>query len=525
MAEDAARGGIFLVSGAIISSIITAVAAVIVARYLGPELYGLFALSVVLPQLFILLTDFGIEQGIVKFVAEARAKHEITHAKEIIKYGLLTKLFISIILFIILFISADFLAKEVMNRPQIGFYIRLSSISIIFQTISSTLSFGYIGLGRTEFSALTMNIQAISKGLISTVLVIFGFSIVGALIGFTSGFVIAGITALALFVYFLKKSSTVTLVHAKSTIIKPLLYYGMPIFISSMLMGFIAPYQNIILAFFSSDVEIGYFKVTANFIILLTTVTAQITTALLPAFSKLQSTNNAEPKQFFKLANKYVTLLTIPIVTFLIVFSTEIVQIIYGPAFEASAVFLALYSMLYFLVGFGYLILPSLFNGLNEPKETFKMSLITFLIVLLLSPFATLTYSVIGLIIVFLVAHIAGTFYGMFVANKKFQMRINLSFLTKIYITGLVSIVPGIIIQMTNIHVLLKLVLGGVTFFPIYFSITTLINVISDQEFEIATKVIQKIKPLYLLGKFVTAYRKKLIEIQQSFQKKLKLLK
>jgi len=75
IAEDSARGGFFLISGSILATVISAVATIIIARLLGPELYGQYALALVIPQLLFLFADVGINQGLTKFSASLRAQN------------------------------------------------------------------------------------------------------------------------------------------------------------------------------------------------------------------------------------------------------------------------------------------------------------------------------------------------------------------------------------------------------------------------------------------------------------------
>ena len=64
VAEDLAKGGLFLVSGSLIATVISAIASIIIARILGPELYGQYVLALVVPSMLFLVTGFGINQGL-----------------------------------------------------------------------------------------------------------------------------------------------------------------------------------------------------------------------------------------------------------------------------------------------------------------------------------------------------------------------------------------------------------------------------------------------------------------------------
>jgi len=159
-------------------------------------------------------------------------------------------------------------------------------------------------------------------------------------------------------------------VHTRS-----LLSYGSPLYASFLLTGFVPLFQNIILANFTSDFDVGNFKAASNFATLMTVLSIPITNALLSAFSKLDSTKEDKIKTFFKLSNKYTSLIIFPVSLIFIVFSKEIIQIVYGSTYQSAALFLSLYCALYFLVALGYLNLSSFFNGIGDTKATMKMLL------------------------------------------------------------------------------------------------------------------------------------------------------
>jgi O-antigen/teichoic acid export membrane protein len=66
IAEDSARGSVFLIAGSITATIISAIAAIIVARLIGPPLYGQYTLSLTISQMLFLFTNLGIDQGLTQ---------------------------------------------------------------------------------------------------------------------------------------------------------------------------------------------------------------------------------------------------------------------------------------------------------------------------------------------------------------------------------------------------------------------------------------------------------------------------
>ncbi len=523
IAEDSARGGFFLASGAIAATVVSAVATILVGRFLGPELYGQYTLSLVIPGMLFTFADFGIGQGIVKFAASLQAEGKMGHAAKIIKYATLLKASIGLAFFILNFALANFFATVLLHRPELGFYLRIASVTLVFQTVQAAATSAYLGLDKTEYSAVTSNIQAISKAVVSIALVLLGFSVAGAVLGHVTGWISGGVVGFSILLLVLHKSDEDgdAKKHGDSPTfnqtLRSLMSYGIPLYISAILVGFIYPYQNIILGIFVANTDIGNLKAAANFVTLITVVSLPIATALFPAFSKITATRNEKTKTFFKFANKYTTLLIVPIAILLLILSDEIVQIIYGATYETAAFFLSVYCLLYLLVGLGYLTLTSLFNGLGETRITLTTSLITFLAILTLTPLLTNAYGVPGSIIALISANATSTCYGMYVAKRNFQIRFDTESLIKIYTIGGASAVPSLLLlQISPLPTLLNAVVGGLLYTFIYATLASLAKIISASELETAIEITQKTKPLALLIKPFLWYHKKLLKRRNS---------
>lgn len=517
VAEDSVRGSFFLASGAFAATVINAVTAIIVARFLGSELYGQYALSLVLAQLLFTFAGFGIAQGVIKFAASLRAEGKNTQATKIIKYAVLLRALIGIPFFLLNFALADFFAATLFNRPELGFYLRIASLSIFFQVVATTATSAFLGLDKTEYSALTNNIQAVSKAIISITLVLLGFSVAGAVLGHVAGWIIGSAIGVAILFFILRKRGNPSDSEVGfSESFKTLTSYGLPLYGATILVGFIQPYQNLILGIFASNVAIGNWKAASNFIALIAVVSMPITTALFPAFSKLNSHKNEETKTFFKFANKYTTLLIVPFTMLLIIFSKEIVQTVYGGTYQSAAFFLSIYCLLYFLVGLGYLNLTSLFNGLGKTRITLKIGSITFITVLALSPILATTYGVPGVITALITAQGLGTCYGMYTAKTKFQIQYDTKSIIKIYIIGAVSTIPPLLLlQFSPLPKLANIILGGLLYLATYITLTPITKIMNNAELQTAAQILQKIKPLAPIIKPLVKYQEKILNRKQ----------
>lgn len=526
IAEDSARGGFFLISGSILSTIISAIASILVARFLGPELYGQYALALVVPQILFLFADLGINQGLIRFSASLRTNGQTVRMTQLIKYGMLFRAFIGAIIFIANFAFAEYFATILLNRPDLGPYIRIASISIIFQTVFSTATSAFVGLDKTEYNALTTSMQAVAKAVVSVALVLLGLSVAGAVMGHVAGYIIAGMVGTVMLFLLLKKHSKTEEKSNFARELKILIGYGIPLYMSVLLAGFIPSYQNLILAMFTSDTDIGNLKAATNFVTLITLVSAPITTALLPAFSKLNTTSNGKTKDFFRFANKYTTLLIVPIAVLIMIFSNEIVRIIYGSTYQSASLFLLMYCPVYFLVGIGYLTLDSLFNGQGETRIVLKRTLINVSIFIVLAPLLARTNGVPGVILAFLASNAVGTFYGAYIGKIKLKIEFAGRSIIKIFLISIISSTPAILfLQLppmpTLFHVAIRgffnvaiggrffnVIVGGLVYFVTYATLTPIARVVTLSELENAAQVMEKIRLLNNFIKPLIKYQK-----------------
>ncbi len=521
VAQESARGGFFLFLGASMATFILAITSILVARFLGPELYGQYVLVIVAPELFFLFTDLGLNQAIIKFTATLKSKNEAKRIPSIIKHGMLAKAAIGIAIFAVNYVFAESIAVNLLQRPDLGFYIQLASVAILFRVISTTATSAFVGLDKTEFQAVTRSTEAIVKAISSIALILAGFSIIGAVAGYTISYIGSTFVAIPLVWLLLRQNTTLDKSESFKTNLKNLFQYGSPLYICVLIEGLMPLLNNVILAFFVTDTDIGNFKAAINFAVLLLVLASPITVVLLPAFSKLNHISKKKARNFFQIALRYTTLAVVPVASLIIIFSSEIVQIIYGSTYQLASLFLSTYILLYLLVGIGYLTLPSFFNGLGETRITLKMNLVTLFTLLVLAVPLTQTFGVQGIIAAFIISLMTGTFYGAYTARKKFDINFDIKSTARIYlISAFASVFPLLFINFTSFSSELKLVLGSTIYLLVFITLMPLTSLVFSTELQ---KITLAARNTPLLKQFVTPiikYQQKILNLKAKLKER-----
>jgi O-antigen/teichoic acid export membrane protein len=452
--------------------------------------------------------------GFTKFVASLRKSGEDTRAAAIISHGLLFRIGIGLVVSVISIVFANYWALLI-NRPDLTFYVQIAAVSLIFQVVFSTVNSAFVGLDQSQYYALTSNVQSILRTVSQIALVVLGFGITGALIGFIGGFVVAAIFGFALlFFKFLKPNklkSTRVVQKNYSSSLKLLSRYGMPVYVSVVLVGFFPLYQQLVLAFFASDAAIGNFRAAYNFAMLLTIFLTAISTALLPAFSKLEASPELV-STFFKRANKYTTLIILPITILVVLFSAPIVEFLYGSVYTSAPLFLSLSCLLYLLVGMGYLTLTSVFNGLSKTRLTLNVTLVNFVVLIVLSPILAVSFGVVGVIVAYLIAGLISSLYAARIAVRQLKISFDVKPLVRIYLVALISCFPSLILLFfTHLSSLIVLFFGILSYFAIFITLMPLLHVVNKVELHELDRITGRIPLLKFIGKPLFKYQKKLL--------------
>jgi O-antigen/teichoic acid export membrane protein len=480
IAQKAARGGVFLFIGNSSSTVILAVGVIVVARLLGPLNYGLYTLTVTVPVLLAALADVGMNYALIRLPARLGAEGDHTRANRLINLGFLLKLTISAIASIVCYAGSTMIATIVLNRPQLAPFIQLASLMIVFQAIYDAASNIFIGQDLMQYSAGVQFIQATLKGTLAPVLVFVGLGIAGAIWGYVLALAAAGLAgAMLLFTKHARASGRPT--NLASMELRTLLGYGLPLYAAAILSVFLNQYQNIVLAHFASNVQIGNFSATWSFTSFMTILTYPITTAMFPMFSKMDPKNQrSDLARGFLLAVKYASLLMIPASVAVMIFSRNLIYLTFGSSYAFAPQYLALLSALYLLTGIGYLILGSFLNGVALTRTVLKMGILTLAIYVPLCPALTWLWGPLGLLIAYILANAIGAVYGLNRASAIFGARPDLKASGRILLASLGAAAPTIaLIRLDAMGIgVSNLIVGGLLFLVIYLTLAPITGAI-----------------------------------------------
>jgi stage V sporulation protein B len=496
---------LFLGNG--LSTGLLAVSSIIVARLLGPANYGLYSIALILPPFVVLIGQFGLGAAATRFsakyVSEGAEKHAVSFLFSIILFEIVA----SVASVIVLSLFSSNIAIGIFGRPQLAAIILpIAIMSVIGQVLYTITSSGFVGLGRFDLAAIFQTIQSVLRLGFSAALIVLGFAVVGAVSGYSLGFVISGVLATTLIVVMVIRGGRVS---KFSDDLKAALRYSYPVYLAQLAGGFDTPFVLAIMANSVSNSQVGGFNAAANVSVAITLFTYPISTVLFPIFSK-SVVNGAELAHSYRLSIKYSALFVVPTTMAVIALSSPLVNVVFGSKYSFASGYLAVFASQFLIVGIGALSWSNFLNGIGETMASFKAYLYgTILAVLSAVPLIKLL-GVYGAILALILGALCSVVYGNYEVRKKANGPLEIWAGWKIYLAaGLTALVvyPFSLLTLNGILIIL---IGVSIYLLVFVPILALLGGINKSELEFLQSNFEKItlvsKPFGIIVRYYSLF-------------------
>ena len=182
--------------GIFLSKLLSYVYRIIIARYYGPEVYGLFSLTTMILAMILTFSLLGFSAGISRFIPQYRGKKESDKISYL--FWFVNKiLFVTSITFaVLLFFLADFIAVNIFHNLELVFLLKILSFFVPFAVFSVTFlesirSYELI----SSYSFIYNILQNIVRVTALIILVMLGFQSSAAVVSYCLGFLAVLITS------------------------------------------------------------------------------------------------------------------------------------------------------------------------------------------------------------------------------------------------------------------------------------------------------------------------------------------
>ncbi|MBS3095034.1 flippase [Candidatus Pacearchaeota archaeon] len=339
--------------GIFISKLFAYVYRIIIARYYGPEIYGLFSLAVMIVSWIVAISLFGLTNGLLRFIPLYRGKKQFNKIKHLIKFSAITLLFLSIFSAAMLFLFSEFISINLFHDSDLIIFLKIFSFLIPFVIFSSLYLEILRAFEEISWYSFIFNIlQNVSRIIFLLLFILLGIQTNGIIfsyfLSFFAMFLVSYFVCKYKFSKFFEKSNLNK--KAKSEINKKFVSYSWPIMFSSVLGSIFFWLDSFLIGYFLGATEVGIYNAAVPIVLLLGFAPEIFMQLFFPLITKEFSKKNLSTiNELSKQVGKWIFLINLPLFFIMLIFPGVIIKILFGESYLLAENSLRILSIGYFI--------------------------------------------------------------------------------------------------------------------------------------------------------------------------------
>ncbi len=315
---------------------------VYLARALGAELLGVYALGMTIIGFVGIFNGLGLPQAAVRFVALYKASGKMEQLRDFLLSATGIILIANLLLGFVVLLVGPWLAVHFYRTPSLSPYLKLFSSIMILGAF--TTFFGRVLQGYRDVARLTLITDFIGGPL--TMLASIALITWGAgLRGYISAQIVSAAAVLALLLALVWKATPAAAKHFKSTVRRPqreVLVFSTTVSGIGLLNFLIGQSDKVLIGHFLNARQLGIYAVSAAIVAYVPIALQSVNQIFSPTIADLHARREQELLgRVYKSLTKWVLVFTLPLALVLIMFAKPLMRI-FGPDFEAGWVVLVI---------------------------------------------------------------------------------------------------------------------------------------------------------------------------------------
>ena len=334
------EGSAFIFTARIINAISLFVVSVTLARYLGPDRYGLIAVAMGVSGMLEIVGALGMNTGAARYIPYYQARGEADNVRRVVSINLTAKVGMAVMMGTLIFLLAGLLAgffdKPIKPLVQIAsIVLGLNILGGAFQGLLRGLQ----RMGDMAFANAVRDLVWMSSCIYLVVVRDLGPE--GALWGFVAGAVVWAVLSLVAIVRGLRED--VPAPHPIESrydrkVMGAMVTFGVPVLLSNLLFMVFDWTDTYAIAYFGTTEDVSVYNVAFGVVSIPLIITQAIGMAMLPAMSRAYgSGQEGLMRTLWGGALKLVNLVLFPVSLLIIALAVPAIALVYGEEYVAGA--------------------------------------------------------------------------------------------------------------------------------------------------------------------------------------------
>ncbi|MFB6193356.1 MAG: flippase [Candidatus Nanohaloarchaea archaeon] len=328
--------------GLMFSKVVSYLYRLVVARYMGPDVYGTLQLGIVALSFVGTVTVFSLSPAIKTFVPKHVREDDWAAVRGTVLSALAITGTLSILGAALMYLGAGLIANRIFQAPQLTPVIQIFAFVVPFSNLSTVVYSTIKGFKEVKYNVFLVTVLTSSVQLVATViLMLVGLDLLAAVYGWAAGVIIP----LFIGIYILeKKIEPVFTRNVKPDMnFRELTSYSYPLLLSGMIGELLGWADTFLIGYFMNETEVGFYNAalpTAAILMIPQKALGQLT---LESMSEKAHDREAL-SDTLKTLTRWNTAVVLPMFLLMALFSREVIPLLFGKEYLSAAAALAILS-------------------------------------------------------------------------------------------------------------------------------------------------------------------------------------
>ncbi len=319
---------------------------VILARLLGPTIYGLYVIGSSVLQIGTQVGLIGLDNGVLQFGGRALGMGNGDYLGQVLRQSLFLAIANSLLIGGGIYLLAPFLAETFFHQVALIAILRWFAVATAFNIALQVTSTATRISRRMQFSALAQDIVPVlvNLGLVVVLVFVAELSIQGALIAVLAGYAAGWLVA----VYFVRSLFPPVMQPGPVSLdlYRQLLSFSVPTLMAGMFNLLTQSSSALLLGYFRSPAEVGIYQAAAQLSLLSAFILMAFNAIFAPMIPNLHLTRQeARLNELFKISTKWGLYVCLPLFLIMILLPSQILALLFGKAYAGGSWALVLLSL------------------------------------------------------------------------------------------------------------------------------------------------------------------------------------
>ncbi|MEM2980374.1 MAG: oligosaccharide flippase family protein [Thermoproteota archaeon] len=479
----AAVGSICLTVQNFISMFIGVLGYAFLARFITQEEMGVVGGLTLLTTFVQLLSDFGLNATVARFVSALRGRKEDVspHVFSALSFRIL----ICSLIIVISFLLSPIISLILLESTSYQTIIILVVFESFLLSVSHLLHHILLGLGKIKNIAIYGVLSSIVRWICVIVFLLNGYGLIGLAIGWVMG----GLVALLLYSMTVIKNvrSRTQAAQKYVPLLLSLLRFSWPIYMSSIIHFLYTWYDRVLILTFLTLPDLGVYNVVYQAFSIPILIATSLGSSLLPYYGMAYGAENEEAITFgVRRVSKYSMLIVSPLILGLAATAKPVVTLFAGQQYESGWPVLTLLS----LFGLIYGLLPAFSSLLLVYGKTKIILLVNAASIVLSMVFLPLlsTLGLEGLAVMKGVSFLFSFLFSLYFVSKTVRIKFDGKAVLKILASSIVMVLLVTLVQQlayNKFFLPAYVILGGI----VYLLMIRFFKVLNNEDFQLIREI------------------------------------